>query len=234
MIRLLKFMVRLFGACCMATLLAQALLVGWLWQQGRLTGDKLTRALEIYHDVDLDALEAKLQADAGGKNTTGAEYRDVLEARARKQILLTMRESAIDKAIDDLRLMQADLTTKRERYEEMKGRFEAEVQRLEQQAKAQGLVELQRTLEAIEPRQAKDQVLRFLEESQGEEFEKRLDDMVAIVKSMSLDKRRKIFDEFKTDSERQWLHTMLDRLRTGEPEVTLFKETRDQLAGTGG
>ena len=82
----------------------------------------------------------------------------------------------------------------------------------------------------MQPKQAKDQLLRMLDEAGPEELEKVNRDVVTMLKSMPLDKRKKIVSEFKTDEEAEKLHEILKQIREGVPDLTLIHETREQLA----
>jgi hypothetical protein len=89
-------------------------------------------------------------------------------------------------------------------------------------------LELQRTLEAIQPKQAKDQIMKMLEEYPTE-FDQPLQDVVTIMKAMPLDKRRKILGEFKSEPEIEKLAVILREIRLGTPDTELIRGTRSQL-----
>ena len=71
------------------------------------------------------------------------------------------------------------------------------------------LMEVQRTLEAIQPRQAKDLILRMLEDEGLDSNDDVVADVVTIVKAMPRDKLKRIFGEFKTGEEREKLHRIM-------------------------
>jgi len=54
-------------------------------------------------------------------------------------------------------------------------------------------------------------------------------DVVAMLKRMSLDKRKKILAEFKDGADADTLSEILSNIRKGEPLASQIKETRDQL-----
>ena len=56
-----------------------------------------------------------------------------------------------------------------------------------------------------------------------------MDDVVAIMKSMPTDKRKKIIAEFKQGEDTKDLYEILKNIRLGEPLASELKETRDKL-----
>ena len=104
----------------------------------------------------------------------------------------------------------------RERHEFVKASFEDLLSQLESTASAEALQEIQRTLEILQPKQAKDLLLRILEDEKLQADDDVLSDVVAIVRSMPQDKLKKILGEFKTEAERTTLHKIM--LEIGEME----------------
>jgi DNA polymerase III delta subunit len=90
------------------------------------------------------------------------------------------------------------------------------------------LQEVQRTLETIQPGQAKEQILLILDE----DGENSMNDVVAMIRAMPLDKRKKIFGEFKSKVEVDKMHDILQQLREGEPEISLIRDAQQQLQGS--
>ena len=52
-------------------------------------------------------------------------------------------------------------------------------------------------------------------------------DVVAIVKGMPLDKRKKVLGEFTTEEEITQLNEILVTLRKGDPKASLIEQARD-------
>ena len=79
---------------------------------------------------------------------------------------------------------------------------------LEEQVVIASLGDVQRTLETLAPRQAKDILLRMLEEEGLTEGDDVVSDVVTIVKAMPAGKLKNIQAEFKTDGEQEVLHRL--------------------------
>ena len=93
---------------------------------------------------------------------------------------------------------------------------------LEKSATESAEAELQRTIEAIDPKQAKAQILIMIDDDA-------MSAVVTVVKALPLDKRKKLIAQFKTEEEIEKLADILRQIRLGNPEVPLINKTRDDL-----
>lgn len=215
---------------CAATVVAQVGAVVVLSSQGVLTKPRLMQCLAALYGVNLHELEQKTADANKPPSKEQPPFADVIKQRALASRDLDLRETAVDKALVDVRALTAQLKTERERYDQLKQQFDARLAQLEQVFTDTSLQEVQRTLEVIQPKQAKDQILRMLDEAGTEEQDRVTRDVVTILKQMPLDKRKKILGEFKTEEEAEKLHDILKQIREGVPDTTLVRETRAQLA----
>jgi hypothetical protein len=155
-------------------------------------------------------------------------FGQILEARTVASLDLDLRESAIDKSLGELRTLETQLVTESRRLDGWKESFDKRLAELQTAATDASLLELQRTLEAIDPKQAKEQLLKMLEEPKSASDDP-MEDVVRIIKAMPLDKRRKILAQFKTEKEVEQLHDILHVVRLGGSDTELLEETRGLL-----
>jgi hypothetical protein len=215
---------------CLATVVAEGGALALLASQGVLTKTKLFNALAALYGVDLHELEKTTTAEHQPPPHEQPAFEEVIKKRALLSRDLDLRDTAVDKALIDVRALMAQLKTERERYDQLKQQFDARLAQLEQVFTDNSLQEVQRTLEVMQPKQAKDQILRMLEEASPADRERVQRDVVTILKSMPLDKRKKILTEFKTEEEAEKLYEILKQIREGVPDTTLIRETRAELA----
>ena len=81
---------------------------------------------------------------------------------------------------------------------------------------------MQRTIQGLEPEQAKEQLLIMYDD-------KRIDDVVTILQAMSTDARKDILAEFTTPADVDILADVLRRIGEGMPVSSLINETNDNL-----
>jgi len=223
--KMLRLASSAFVYACIATILAQGIGLAVLAATGVLTQEKMYDVLAVAYGIDLAELEAKHQAIAMAQSTEQPAFEDIVEARAMKRLDLELREQAVENGLDDLRNLQAQLVTERKRYDDLRKSFDKNLKQLAKDTKNAALLEVQQTLEAISPKQAKEQILIMLDDDDADAA----DSVVVIMKAMPLDKRKKLIAEFKTPEEVTKLAQILRQIRLGRPDGDIIKNTQDQL-----
>lgn len=211
----------LFVCFCVGTVLAQGAGLAVVWSKGWLTSDRAFQVLAVLHGI------APTGGDAGSSDQPTAEgeqisHDDVVRSRAKESLNLTLRENAIEKGMTDLRRLEVELKKDRDRFDDLKRNYEGELNKLRNIAQNEALLETQRTLETLQPRQAKEQLLLMMDKGD-------MKHVVTIIKSMGMDKRKKILGEFKTPDESTKLYEILHEIRSGTGEADLIQSTLDQL-----
>ncbi len=207
-----------FVYICVATAIAEAIIVGSLWASGSFETTKVQRYAAILYGFELADLNINGKKLAG-KETDGSVSRDeLLESRVADNETLATRQEAIRRGADDIRILVQTLSTKRERYEIVKGGFEDLLSQLERDVNGSALTEVRRTLEVLQPKQTKDLVIDMLRDGDSHPEDDVLEDVLAIIRGMPQDKLKKIFGEFKTEEERVVLNRIL--LGIGELAAT--------------
>ncbi len=213
---------------CVGTVLAQMVLAGMLWWKGAF-GDE--RVLAMYAALQGIVPESggSARGPAADPNQEQLSLVEVAQRRMLTSLDLDLRETALDKGLADLRNLRAEIATEDERLNLWKRTFDIRLTKMEGAAIDASLLEVQKTLEAIQPKQAKEQILRMLDDSPDGHNEHAMQDIVKILKAMPLDKRRKILGEFKSEDEATTLAEILKEIRLGAPEVDLIRDTRASL-----
>ena len=218
----MRMLLKLFIAFCVATVLAQGIILALAGARGNLTRETTLKAIALLNGVDIsgDRLQKMLTDAAEKPNPT---YEDVEAERARQNKNIDMRERSIETAKEQISEMLSEFREERADFDRRKDEFYSLLDTTEQNLLNESLKEVQRTLESLSPEQAKDQLKKFLEAGQ-------MEDVVAIVKGMPLDKRKKILGEFIGEEEIDQLNEILTTLRQGEPKASLIQKARSQSA----
>lgn len=207
---------------CVATVLAQMIAIGTLWFKGALDKDRLYRVLASLHGIDIISLHAEIAADEQQPQLEQVSYDAIVKTRTLKSLDLDLRETALDKGLLDLVNLQNSLLEDRELFDDVKKSYDLRLATLAEKEQEESIQQLQRTFEAIKPRQAKEQIVMMLEDDA-------MDDVVMIMKNMPTDKRKKIIAEFKVGEDVKWLYEILTEIRRGEPLASEIRESRDKL-----
>ena len=215
----------LFVALCVGTVLSLAVLVGMLWWKGALTDDRWLGMLAALQGIEPTKTAAVAEDPAADEQPSLVQ---LMEKRLGASLDLELRETAIDKSLGDLRLLESQIKTENERLDKWKQSFDIRLAKLESQTTDEALLQLQRMLEVMSPRQAKDQILRMLKETSNTDDDP-MRDVVTILKTMPSDKQKKILAEFKLEPEEEQLAEVLRQVRLGSPDADLIRSTRQEL-----
>ena len=224
--RILSWLGSLFVAFALGTTISLVVLVAMLWWKGALTDDRLLGMIAA-----LQGIQPLRATSADETNSVSAEQPSldqIIQSRLRASLDLDLRESAIDKSLGDLRTVESQIKTERERLDLWKLDFDQRLAKLETAATDAALLEVQRALEVMSPKQAKDQILKMLDEPGAAEDDP-MQDVVTVLKSMADDKRKKLLSEFKTPEEAEKLAEILREIRLGLPDSEIIRDTRNQL-----
>ena len=218
----MKMLLRLFGAFCVATILAQCIVLGLSAYRGNLNGDTILQGFALLNGIDITGKRLE-DAIRNGREAPIPSYEDVTKERAQKSLNLDMRERSIKLAKDQLEAKHRELQLEITNFDSRKDAFYSKLDELNKGIEDSSLKDVRRTLESLPPEQSKDQLLKLIKDGQ-------MTDVVAIVKGMPADKSKKILGEFLETEESEKLHEILRELRKGEPTKSLIDQARNQPA----
>jgi flagellar motility protein MotE (MotC chaperone) len=207
---------------CVATVLALFIAVAALWLKGALDPGRLYRVLAALHGIDVVTMQQQLAAQQEVVHSEQPSHQMRLEKEKLASLDLDLRETAVNKGLQDLAGIQMQLVAQQTKFEEMQKTYADKLKQLAEQEQSAALQELQTTLSAMKPTQAKDQIMKMLEDNA-------IDDVVSILRSMPMDKRKKLLAEFKLGPEVEALYEILKNIRLGEPLASEIQESQRQL-----
>jgi hypothetical protein len=211
-----------FTYFCVASVVALLAAVGALWFKGALDQGRLYRVLAALHGIDVVTMHEQLVQEEMEQDAEQPSYEQRFEQMTITSLDFDLRESAIENAWLEMDNLRTQLEVDTARFEEIKDAYAAKLQQFADEEEANSLMELQRTLEAIKPVQAKEQIIKMLDDDA-------MEDVVMILKNMPIDKRKKIIGEFKEGPDIEVLHEILTNIRLGEPTATQTRETQEKL-----
>lgn len=226
--RMVAGLAQAFLYSCVATVIAAAVGVIMLYQKGAFSDERVLNMWAALHGIAVPGEDAAGSSDKGDSQEQPS-YDDIVMKRALAALDLDLRENTLDKALGELRTIELKIRTEQERFDRLVGSYEEKLQSLEANAADAAVLETQRTLEALPPKQAKQQLLNLLDESPSPGIENPMAAVVALVKAMPIERRRKILQEFKTDVEDEKLAEILKEILRGSPDVPFLRQARDEL-----
>lgn len=209
----------------LATMLTQSIFLAALWWKGHLTRERLLDVLAALYGVDYQEIRHQLEEKQKALDAEQPSWQQQRQRFAEVYLDLSVRETALQKALLDLQLIQAKLETEQERFTRLKESFDLRLKELVEDYRSQSLAEVQRTLEALAPDQAKNQLVKMMEQG-------KLGEVAGIIRRLPADKRRRILAEFKTPEDEQRLFDILTFIGKGEPVASEVEKARQALEGT--
>lgn len=203
-----------FAAFCVATVVTQVILAGYMATQGALNAETATKVLALINGIDITGNKLQ-EIMRQGEDREQPDFDEILEARKLQSYDMDMRLRSQSEFRDELSTMLAELRDERDRFDERLASFRRELEEIRQGAQREGLQDVQRTLQALDPVQAKEQLLIMYDDE-------RIDDVVTIVQAMSTDKRKDILAEFVSKDEAEKLAEILRRISEGMPTSSLI------------
>lgn len=226
--KLLRLPLTALAYFSVATVLAQIALMGMLYARGNLTQAKAVDLVAISNDVDLESMWHRLEAASKPVEFEQVSFEEVLTARKHLSLDLDLREIAADKGLIDVRQLGVLLEEERQQYDALKYEFDQNFENVRQGAVDEGLREVQRQLESVDAKLAKDQILRILSNPDIPP-DTSMNFVVAMFKNMPLERKKKIMGEFKTPEDRKQLNMIISQIRIGVPDVEVIRQTRNQF-----
>jgi hypothetical protein len=210
-----------FAAFCVATVLTQIILFGYFISRGSVGTDTTTQILALLNGIDITGsrLQQIMRAD---KDREQPDFQDILEARKMESFDMDIRLRSQAEYRNELANMLAEIKNEGARLDERSTAFHNEMAEISKAAQQQGIIDVQRTLQSLDPVQAKEQLLIMYDDE-------RIDEVVTIVKAMSSEKRSSILGEFANGAEADKLAEILRRIGAGMPTTTLVDETLEAL-----
>ncbi len=212
-------------ALLVLNLLAVLALGGWLHATGRLNGERVNQAVELFkptiaqeqklaeeaaaRQAEAEAMQkqlARLEAVADGPMTTD----DRLARQQERDELAEARVQRLQRDIADLQrqleIAQSQITKDRARLLQERAAFEQARQREEQMLKDANFQQAVRTFEQLKPRQVKQMFQALMGEGKTEQ-------VVDYLAAMQLRKSAAVLKEFKDDAEVVQATNLIEELR---------------------
>lgn len=210
-----------FGAFCVATVIAQMILFTYFLTRGSLNGDTATKVVALLNGIDITGNRLQ-QIMRASEDREQPDFDDILEARKMESFDMDVRLRSQKEYRDELATMLAEIKEEGAQLDERVANFRAEIDEIDKSAQKKGIQDVQRTLESLDPAQAKEQLLLMYDDQ-------RVDEVVTIVKAMSSEKRSNILGEFVGEKDAEKLAEILRRIGEGMPTTSLIDETRQGL-----
>jgi hypothetical protein len=219
--KLLGGVTALFAYFCVATMVALAAGVAYLFSTSTLDSGKFSKIMAIVRGVELPDHkpdDAKKPKDANYEQMSYEERRQLRALDARQ---LEMREQSLRSGLAQAQFERKQLEEERDRYTLLQNEYKDQLASLRNSALSAGRDNVRLIWENIRPKQAKQQILQMVAADET-------NDVVAILSAMPIGKRAKIISEFKDPDEVKKMDEILRRIRTAAAEISVLDAVEQQ------
>ncbi len=211
-----KTMLRAFVGFCVATVITQLILLIYFAFVGSLSRETGVKVVGLLNGIDISGARLQ-QVLKAAEDREQPDFEEILESRRREGMNMDLRirsqQQAKNELSEALETLIVETTVMDARVES----FNEEKERVKAGFREEGALERQRTIQALEPDAAKDQLLRIYDDD-------KIDEVVNIIQDMPIDKRQEILAEFETDADKDKLYEILRRIGDGLPMTKLIDE----------
>jgi hypothetical protein len=206
---------------CIGTVIAEGIVVAYVWTHGYLDQEKVARMADIARGIEVTPARAE-QTAKSAEAPEQPSFEEIERRRGIKARHLELREQSVQNGLERIRFEQRKLTDEKDRYELLKNSFEKVLSEKKDSVVLAGRENVRLIWENIKSKQAKEQILQMIEVGE-------VNEVVSILSSISIAKRAKIISEFKTEEEAKKLDEILRLIRQGSPDVQPIDQAREEL-----
>jgi hypothetical protein len=210
----------LFAHFCIATVLAEVLLLGYALSSGVFDEGRFDQMLAVAHGADLIPAELLAEAKRAPTDSEQSSLQQVEDIRSIRWRNFEMRENVLAGMLTEFKKLRADLEVEKERFQRVADKFKQDADKKLADATDAGRREFQAVIENMKPKQAREHLM--ITYNAGN-----IDVVVDVMKSMDESKRAKIVAEFKSPEDAKVLNDILDRIRN--PELRAIDESLKQI-----
>ncbi len=212
----------MIATACVATLLAQAIGLGYLIITGRLDRRKTAQIVAVVHGLEL-ALPDPTPSDQAAFDGTEISWEQRFDMLAKSDGHLDMRRLMIDSSRNTLTLDRSTFEKKKAQLNDARNSFLKTVKDWETGKIAEALDEEMELIGKLQPDHAKTQLLIMFDDGE-------IDRVVTLWRKLPIQRQAKIAGEFKEkkDDDKK-LAEIIRRIHQGVPQVPLAERTRKVL-----
>ena len=205
---------RLFAWFCVATVLTQVILFGYVASRGGLSSSTVTQILALVNGIDITGGRLQRLIERQDEIETPS-YAEVLDARKMSSLEMSTRRESQRAADQQLRGLLQEIRQQRDELAGQRSEFESQLEQLRTEATDEGMRRLIQTVSSLEADAAKDQLMMMCREGQR-------DRVVRVLQALPSEARKDVLGNFASPAEKEELGELLQLIAEGEPVAGLI------------
>ena len=208
MMRIINMLTVVIAYACVATVIALALCLGYLWHSDRLNDEKLFHMMAILHDIDLQQIAESQHKKVDEVPPEEPSLTAVMHRQQVQDRNIEVKLLALQRAKQDCDVRLQELKTQTDRYDKIAQDWQKRLKQQEELTTQEDVVKVVNQLEQLTPEVGKSSLMLWIDEG-------RMDDAILLMNKMSESKLAKILKTFSTIDELKQLHEIHRRIMGG-------------------
>ena len=229
----MRILFNVIGYASVATVLAAALGIGYLYQTEYLSDEKVFHIVAVVQGVDVNETAA---AEGAEDDAIPGEEPSLAEEHHLQELALRNYEAkqfALDRGKTEFDHSLGQLIEQRDRFDEMASELRQRLEEVSEETTEEGVRHVVRDLKVAKPDKGKELLLRMLERGGTDPDAKQaaLDEVVQLINAMPQDTWMDILNRFDGAAELDQLHQIQVQQLKGGAKKRVLEEAMQQLNG---
>lgn len=229
----MRMLFAVIGYASVATVLAAALGVGYLYQTEYLSDEKVFHIVAVVQGVDVNeaaVVEGVSQDEIPGEEPSLAEEHHLQELALRNY---EAKQFALDRGRTEFDYSLGQLMEQRDRFDAMASELRQRLEEVSDETTEEGVRNVVRDLKVAKPDKGKELLLRMLDRGGADPEAKQaaLDEVVQLINAMPQDTWMDILNRFDGAAELDQLHQIQVQQLKGGAKKRVLEEAMQQLSG---
>ena len=226
MSKIIDLLFGLIAYVCVATVITLALVLGYLWHGDELNNEKVFRLLAVMQDVDLQKMAATEQKSPNEVPPQEPSLNEVMHHQQVQDRNFEVKLLALQRGKRDYDDARQKLNVKIDRYDRLAQDWQSRLKQEQELMSQQNVAKVVSQLEQVSPEVAKDQLMRWI-------VEKKMDDAILLMNTMSENKLAKILKTFESPEELAQLHEIHERIMKSGVDNSKLEQALSELDADG-
>lgn len=219
---IIAILMQFIGYVCVATVIAAVIAVGYLWQSGSITNDKLFKIMASLQDIDLEAVMKK-HDETENEIPEEPSLNKLLHDRALRDRNYELKADQLRRGISEFKHTRELLTVEMERRDLVAKTLDKKLDQAIGLAIDSGQAAVARHMNQMKPLQVKKELLIMLEKDKQE-------DVVNLLNQLTDQQLKKVLQQFKDDTEIKDLYEQIHSLMAqGVPQKHVIDQAKKLL-----
>jgi len=226
MSKIIDLLFGLIAYVCVATVITLALVLGYLWHGDELNNEKVFRLLAVMQDVDLQKMAATEQKSPNEVPPQEPSLNEVMHHQQVQDRNFEVKLLALQRGKRDYDDARQKLNVKIDRYDRLAQDWQSRLKQEQELMSQQNVAKVVSQLEQVSPEVGKEQLKMWI-------AEKKMDDAILLMNTMSENKLAKILKTFESPEELTQLHEIHERIMKSGVDNSKLEQALGELDADG-